>query len=100
VDTLQRNCSRDDDCGFAIHQTDCCGNTLAMGVRASEVTRFEALEPICRDSYPACGCPARPTQTDSGETVTDPSTVQVGCISRGPAGFCMTYVSMRPMDGV
>jgi hypothetical protein len=100
VDMLQRTCSSDEDCGFAIHQTDCCGNTLAMGVRASEVARFEALEPSCRASYPDCGCPARPTQTDSGETVTDPTTVQVGCISRGPAGFCMTYVAMRPMDGL
>ena len=100
TDSISRTCSSDADCTFDVHQTDCCGNTTAMGINRADAERFAALEPICRASYPGCGCPAFPTQTDSGETVTDTTTVQVGCISRGPAGVCMTYVAMRPMDGV
>ncbi|MBX7192007.1 MAG: hypothetical protein K1X94_08115 [Sandaracinaceae bacterium] len=99
VDTLVRSCSTDSDCEVVVHQSDCCGNTSALGVTHDEAARFDALEPICRDSYPPCGCPAHPTVTDSGESAPDPTSIQVGCISRGPGAICLTYVSMRPPDG-
>ncbi len=51
-------------------------------------------------SYPACGCPAMPPTTDSGETVTDTMSIHAACVSVGPTMRCLTYVNNRPMDGV
>lgn len=95
--TLDQSCANDGDCRVAIHQTDCCGNTRAIGINASEEERFAALEPACQASYPLCGCPSGPTQTDSGESSFD-GTIEVGCISRGPRNVCLTYIAMRPED--
>jgi hypothetical protein len=98
VDTLDRHCAIDDDCTVAIHQTDCCGNTFAIGVNHSERTRFDASEPACSASYPRCGCPTGPTRTDSNETATDTATIHAGCITSGPTKQCRTYVTSRPPD--
>lgn len=100
ISTLARTCTSDASCFVALHQINCCGTEVATGLSTSERTRFEMLEPVCRASYPACGCPTMQTTTDTGELVTDPSQVRVGCIARGPAGICMTYVTTRPPDGV
>lgn len=97
-DGLERGCGTDMNCGVVTHQVDCCGTEIARGVNHAEVTRFGMLEPACRASYPACGCAAQPTMTDSGEVVTDPGSVQVACVAQGPENVCMTYVTMRPMD--
>ncbi len=98
VDALDDSCSDDSDCDYFVHQTDCCGNTYAYGVRVTDIDQALAREPLCRDFYPACGCPAMQTLTDSGERVASESTVHVGCIQMGPARVCETYVSMRPVD--
>lgn len=95
--TLDHSCATDADCDVAIHQTDCCGNTYAIGINDAERARFDALEPACQASYPLCGCPAGPTRTDSGESSFD-GTFQVGCITSGPSRTCMTYVTARPPD--
>lgn len=99
IDALDRHCTTDTDCSFAIHAADCCGTYAAIGFAASEASAYAALEPMCAASYPACGCAARPTVTDSGETVTDTATVQVACVTRGPGAVCLTYVTMRPPMG-
>ncbi len=98
VDDLERGCGADANCVVGVHQTDCCGNTHAIGMNHSERDRFDAAEAACRATYPACGCPAGPTTTDSGETALDGSAIQVGCIQSGPSRVCMSYVSARPTD--
>ena len=57
---------------------------------------FDMLERPCRLGYPACGCAAGPTMTDSGEVVVDFGDIQVACVARGPTSLCMSYVTMRP----
>ena len=91
-------CTGDENCVIGVHQTDCCGSSYAYGFNHSERDRFDTLEPPCRATYPGCGCPAGPTQTDSGETATDASTIQVACVAQGPERVCVTYVTMRPPD--
>lgn len=98
VDDLERGCGADANCVVGVHQTDCCGNTHAVGMNHSERDRFDAAEAACRATYPACGCPAGPTTTDSGETAFDASAIQVGCIQSGASRVCTTYVSARPAD--
>lgn len=96
---LSDTCTTDADCIVVIHQTDCCGNTVADGALASEAVRFETFEYACRASYPDCKCPAGPTTTDSGESSGDPDALRVACVGRGPRNVCLTYVTMRPPDG-
>ncbi len=98
VDTLDRLCSVDGDCAVGIHQTDCCGNTFAIGFNKTERTKFDSSEPTCDASYPGCGRPQGPTRTDSGETASETMTIHVGCIASGPTKACRTYVTMRPAD--
>lgn len=99
VDTIDRSCTADGDCLVRLHQTDCCGSSVMIGIASSAGGVYLANEPACMASYPACECPAMPPTTDSGETVTDTSAVLAACVSRGPRNVCLTYVSMRPPDG-
>jgi len=98
VETLDRRCTMDADCAIGIHQTDCCGNTLAIGFNFSQRERFDTLEPGCRMSYPGCGCPVGPTRTSTGETAFDIAAIKVACVTGGPIKECRTYVTMRPPD--
>lgn len=99
VDTIDRSCTTDADCLVRLHQTDCCGNAVMLGIRTSAESAYLGSEPACMASYPACGCPASLPTTDSGETVTDTSAVLAACTSRGPRNVCLTYVTMRPAPG-
>lgn len=98
ADTLDRRCTIQTDCWLGIHQTDCCGNTSAIGINNADRGRFDMLEPRCRASYPACGCASGPTRTDSGETTANPTAVRLACVAAGPQRTCRTYVTMRPPD--
>lgn len=98
VDGLDRTCSVDTDCAVGLHQTDCCGSSVMIGYRGTQTT-VPAMESACMASYPACGCAAMLPTTDSGETVTDTSLVQVACVTVGPTAVCRTYVTMRPPNG-
>lgn len=99
IDALDRHCTTDTDCSSAIHAADCCGTYAAVGFAGYEADEYATLEPLCEASYPACGCAARPTMTDSGEMVSSPSDVQVACVIRGTGAVCMTYAVMRPPNG-
>jgi hypothetical protein len=99
VDALDDFCTEDGDCTFGIHQTDCCGNSHAVGFNTSDRARFDAWEPLCAATYPICGCPSYPPRTDSDEVATDPSAIQLACVSRGPRNVCLTYITERPLDG-
>ncbi|MDQ3031808.1 MAG: hypothetical protein M3Y87_05275 [Myxococcota bacterium] len=99
VATIDRSCTADDDCLVRLHQSDCCGSSIMIGIHTSAESTYLAAEPACQASYPTCGCPAMLPTTDSGETVADTSTVRAGCIARATGDVCMTYVTMRPADG-
>jgi hypothetical protein len=85
---FDRACWDDSWCAIGFHQTDCCGNRVALGMLHPEVVRFDVAEQICRSQYPGCGCPAGPATTDTGQTATDDSLIKVAC----RAGACTTYV--------
>src|SRR5262245_31726713 len=60
VDALDPNCTADSDCAFGVHQTDCCGSTVAVGFNRAERARFETAEPTCVATLPHCGCDPGP----------------------------------------
>lgn len=82
-------CSVASDCVLAVHQTDCCGNTHALGIRADQQAAFTLAEQQCDRMYPGCGCPAGPTVADDGMSARPPATIAVQCTS----GMCTTYVT-------
>ncbi len=87
--TLDKSCAIDADCVFSIHQTNCCGDTLAVGYKKSDAPIFSAAEAICRRTYPGCGCPSQGLATDEGRPETGfltPEKVQVKCVG----GMCRT----------
>jgi hypothetical protein len=86
--SFDKTCSGVDDCAFAVHQTNCCGATLSIGFHKSEAARFAADEQICVAQYPVCGCPATPTMTEDGLSVTAGQSIAVAC----QGGRCMTTV--------
>jgi len=69
------------ECVFAAHQSDCCGNIVYTGIRKNQVALFQRCEAAWRVSLPQCGCPADlPTVEQSG-TVANGSRVGVDCIN-------------------
>lgn len=86
--SFSKGCSSAGDCVVVMHQTDCCGNSKAIGVNVGEKTRFEAEEKTCAATYPGCGCPAGPPATEDGSTAMFGEKIGVDCVS----GRCITYV--------
>jgi hypothetical protein len=86
--SFDKTCAGVADCAFDIHQTNCCGATLAIGFNKAEAARFAADEKTCVAQYPLCGCPATPTMTEDGLSVTAGQAIAVACQS----GRCMTTV--------
>ena len=86
--TFDKTCTSPADCAIGIHQTNCCGATLAIGMTKAEQARFAADEKICIDQYPLCGCPAIPTITEDGQSADPGKMIVVECQSNR----CMTTV--------
>jgi hypothetical protein len=86
--TFDKTCSIADDCAIGIHQTNCCGKTQAIGLARTELARFSADERICVEQYPACACPATPTDAEDGHTPVGGQAIVVDC----QTGRCMTSV--------
>jgi hypothetical protein len=86
--SFDKSCIDADDCAAVIHTTDCCGNSIAIGINVAEVANFDAAELICDAQYPACGCPAGPTIAEDGNPILDPNDIFVSCANNG----CMTSV--------
>ena len=87
-------CAADTDCALVFHQTDCCGNTHADGISASEQKAFAEAEAICQAQYPGCGCPAHTPVADDGGTSWDMTAFSVACV----AGQCRTSVAGSDTD--
>jgi hypothetical protein len=61
-----------------VHQTDCCGNTLLMGVESSKLAELQACEDFWVATLPQCACPAGLPEIEkpAGTAVSDPSAAQ------------------------
>lgn len=79
-----KTCTVDTDCAIGVHQINCCGTSVALGIAASQASAFAADEAACAASYPACGCAAQQTKAEDGNS----GDIQVKC----DAGQCKTYV--------
>ena len=86
--TFAKTCAIADDCAIGIHQTNCCGATMAIGLVKTEQARFAAAEKICVDQYPPCACPATPTVAEDGRNPIAGQSIVVECQSLK----CMTTV--------
>ena len=86
--TFDRSCHTDTDCFVAMHQTDCCGSIVAMGLSASQRVAFEAAETLCDRMYPSCACDPRPPFADDGRSGSA-ATIAVRC----DAGVCGSFVA-------
>ncbi|GAC1352444.1 MAG: hypothetical protein NVS3B20_04600 [Polyangiales bacterium] len=88
--TFDKTCFGDSDCAFAVHQTSCCGDQIAIGFAKSQSEAFSKTEPICRATYPGCGCASRGLTTEEGRPdgglLLNPADVTVAC----KAGKCTT----------
>ena len=85
--TFSKTCAADGSCVTKIHQTNCCGSTVAIGVSASASATFDAAEKACDAMYPGCGCDGMGPVAEDGK-LGDPSQIQVAC----QMGKCMTFV--------
>ena len=82
-----------DTCVVVEHQTDCCGNTLLVGVESANLAKLQACETAWRATLPGCGCPAGPPTIEqpSGTTVTSKDAAKVTCGNwTSTSGICIT----------
>jgi hypothetical protein len=84
---FSKTCTVDGDCVTEIHQTDCCGSTVAIGVSQSASVTFDAAEKACEAMYPGCGCAGTGPVAEDGKLGSE-SQIQVAC----QMGACMTFV--------
>jgi len=89
-DQPNRSCQTADDCDVVVHQVNCCGTTRAMGINKAVAAYLGELEKLCRETYPACGCPTGPQEADDGTTANGANDANVTCA----AGVCAT--SFKP----
>lgn len=85
--SFERQCSADADCVAVLHQIDCCGTYVALGIRVTEQTAFAAAEKDCEAMYPGCGCASRPTVADDGTQDQGGSRLSARC----SAGRCLSH---------
>jgi len=86
--TFDKTCAGVGDCAIGIHQTNCCGATMAIGIARGEQDRFTADEKVCVAQYPQCACPALPTVAEDGRNPIAGQDIVVECQS----SKCMTTV--------
>jgi hypothetical protein len=84
--SYDKTCTAASDCAIGVHQTDCCGSTLAIGMMKAELARFTADEQECEAQYPRCACSETVTAEDGNNA--SGKTVAVRC----EAGSCMTAI--------
>ena len=91
---FSKACVADTDCGAALHQVNCCGTQIAVGVAKTDLAAFKANEAICNAQYPACGCASWVTITEDGKPVSLLSDVVPKCVD----GVCLSTVPTQPDD--
>jgi hypothetical protein len=86
--TFDNSCNDGRDCRAAIHQIDCCGSRMALGINYLEEARFNEAEAICEPQYPRCRCADRGILADDGNSTYEPDDVAAFC----QEGSCLTFV--------
>lgn len=81
-------CADDEGCALGVHQVDCCGNRVALGLSADQKAAFDAAEATCEAQYPKCGCPQGPIVADDGQGAFEATDLRVACVE----GACLTHV--------
>lgn len=84
--SFDKSCATPADCVIGVHQINCCGSTLAIGMNRAEQARFTADEQACASQYPHCAC-AQTATAEDGQSALGKDVV-VLCRS----GQCMTAV--------
>jgi hypothetical protein len=82
--TFDKTCASATDCAVGVHQINCCGSTVALGMTRAEQARFAAAEQVCVEQYPQCAC-AQTATAEDGQSVFGKQVV-VACQSNR----CMT----------
>jgi hypothetical protein len=88
VAQFDKACLDVEECVIVYLAFDCCGTSLAAGVRASERTRFNAQWLSCLRELPECGCAAGPPRAEDGNSTMIIEDIDVDCLE----GNCMTFV--------
>jgi hypothetical protein len=88
VAQFDKTCLDVEACVIVYLAYDCCGTSLAAGVRFSEQTRFNAEWLPCLSELPQCGCASGPPMAEDGSSTVNIEDIEVGCLD----GRCMTYV--------
>jgi len=85
---FDKTCLDVEECVIVYLAYNCCGTSLAAGVRASEQTRFNAEWFPCLTELPQCGCPSGPPMAEDGNSTAIIEDIEVDCLD----GSCMTFV--------
>jgi hypothetical protein len=85
---FDKRCDTVSQCSLVFHTIDCCGTEVVWGINDNDVAHFDEAEAICDAQYPACGCPAGPTEAEDGDTGLVPEDFQIECTD----GTCKSYV--------
>ncbi len=87
-----KTCGGAGECSMIVHQTDCCGNTLLLGVASNHLKELQACEQAWRATLGACGCPAGPPSIEKpNTTVADPSAAAPQCDNfTQTSGICLS----------
>lgn len=88
-------CAVDDDCVVGMHQINCCGSHLALGLAKNDQAAFLAAESLCEAQYPGCGCAAMaPLAEDGYSALAGGSDIAAHCV----AGACASYIPTAKLD--
>jgi hypothetical protein len=90
--TTYEACAADIDCVIRLHQQDCCGTHISIGVTKSMAASYDMCETAWDAHFPACGCAARATTAQDGKVVGTTSTEVVHCVHAASGMLCQTSV--------
>jgi hypothetical protein len=90
--TFDKGCTDTINCVIGLHQINCCGALVAIGINHAFRDAFDKAEADWRMACPAvCGCVAGPTRAEDGKVGSSPN-VMVRCESVGNGmRECMTF---------
>jgi hypothetical protein len=63
-----KGCGTTANCIIKLHQIDCCGTMMAIGLNHAEFGAFDTAETAWETSCPKCKCPVGPTLAEDGKT--------------------------------
>jgi hypothetical protein len=82
---FQKGCGGNANCIVKLHQIDCCGSMIAIGLNHAEFAAFDTAEQAWEAACPKCKCPPKPTVAEDGNSGPN-ANVKVSCDN----GTCKT----------